>query len=256
MSNAIGSGPPSRPAPKRPSSILNQSPLSTTKQADALQWINSVLSLKLKDFENDLKSGEYLCELLNKIKPQIIKKINKIKQPYMQMENIKNFLDGCRALGMQDRDMFVTVDLFEAKNLSQVAHCITELAKLAKNINNSLPSTHVRNPSGQISSFANIGSTITINVPIPANITTTVTTVNTSTTNAPKPNTTTNASTTTTTSTTTSTNNNNTLKTSTTSGKPTTNTIQEEAFWELEASYDRSRRLSQLKHYIPIDRYQ
>lgn len=38
----------------------------------------------------------------------------------MMMENIKNFLDACRVLGVSDKDLFVTVDLFEGANIKQV----------------------------------------------------------------------------------------------------------------------------------------
>jgi len=50
-----------------------------------------------------------------------IPKINRLNQPYMHMENIKFFLDACKALGMQNRDIFDTSDLYEAQLLRQVS---------------------------------------------------------------------------------------------------------------------------------------
>jgi hypothetical protein len=38
----------------------------------------------------------------------------------LQQENINNFLSGARAAGVPDTDLFMTVDLFEAKNMVQV----------------------------------------------------------------------------------------------------------------------------------------
>ena len=35
-------------------------------------------------------------------------------------ENINNFLAGCRTIGVPDTDLFMTVDLYEAKNMTQV----------------------------------------------------------------------------------------------------------------------------------------
>jgi hypothetical protein len=79
-----------------------------------------------------LKSGVWLCTLLNKVRPGTIRKINKMSIAYMQLENIQGFISGCRSLGMADRDLFDTVDLFEKKNMPQVAHSILEFGKLAR----------------------------------------------------------------------------------------------------------------------------
>ncbi len=93
-----------------------------------------MLGENFDDLFESLKSGVQLCTLLNKIQPNTIKKINKMSVAYMQMENIKNYLDGCRSLGMADRDLFDTVDLFEHKNIPQVGHSVLELGKLARTI--------------------------------------------------------------------------------------------------------------------------
>ena len=100
----------------------------------ASRWLHAVLGDACDDLYESLKSGVQLCTLLNKIRPATIKKINKTSIAFMQMENIKNYLDGCKLLGMADRDLFVTVDLYERKNIPQVAHSVLELGKLARTI--------------------------------------------------------------------------------------------------------------------------
>lgn len=47
--------------------------------------------------------------------------------PFVQMENITNFLAACKNLGVAEVDLFVTVDLFEAKNMLQVQNCLDKL---------------------------------------------------------------------------------------------------------------------------------
>ena len=81
------------------------------------------------DFHGDLKSGIKLCELANKLKPGAVSKIQKGAAPFVQMENINSFLAGCRAMGLETHELFQTVDLFEAKNMSAV---LTTLAALKR----------------------------------------------------------------------------------------------------------------------------
>ena len=68
--------------------------------------------------------------------------------PFVQMENISNFCTACKSVGLsvyfnvsscllffmvlvfinfQEVDIFVTVDLYEAKNMLQVQHCLDKL---------------------------------------------------------------------------------------------------------------------------------
>lgn len=72
------------------------------------------------DFAEALRNGQTLCQLANKIQPGSIKKINKMKTPFMMMENIGWFSDFVRAFGVQQEYGFVTVDLFEKQNVNQV----------------------------------------------------------------------------------------------------------------------------------------
>ncbi|XP_013387823.1 muscle-specific protein 20-like [Lingula anatina] len=109
---------------------------------EALAWIEAVTGRPLlengmsyKDqFEvmQVLKDGEALCELVNAIAPGIVKKINRSKLAFKQMENIELFLTACKQLGMKDVDVFQTQDLYEGKNMYIVINCIHILGSLAQ----------------------------------------------------------------------------------------------------------------------------
>lgn len=92
------------------------------KEREVKQWIESVVGEKFSsnDFQESLKDGHLLCKLINKIKPGTIPKINTSKLPFMQMENIGYFLKAAADMGLQKHDAFMTVDLYESKNIPQV----------------------------------------------------------------------------------------------------------------------------------------
>jgi hypothetical protein len=72
--------------------------------------------------------------LINKIKPGSVASINPSKMPFCQRENISGFLTGCRNLGLRETDLFMTVDLFENQNMSQVLQCLFGLGSVAQKI--------------------------------------------------------------------------------------------------------------------------
>jgi hypothetical protein len=94
-------------------------------------WIEGVTGCQFKSepFGDMLKDGKILCQLVNTIRPGTVKKINNMRMPFMQMENVSNFLQGCRALGVSDHDCFETVDLYEQKDLGVVVNCIISLGR-------------------------------------------------------------------------------------------------------------------------------
>ena len=106
---------------------------------EAMEWIGAVLEDdQLKGvaeadaiYEN-LKSGEILCQLINRIKPGSIKKINNSKMAFKMMENISNFLTSCENLGMLKTDLFQTVDLYEKQNMPLVINGIHALGRKAQ----------------------------------------------------------------------------------------------------------------------------
>ena len=77
-----------------------------------------------------LRSGVLLCETVNQIKPGLIKKISRSAMPFPQRENISSFIAAARSLGVAESDSFDTADLFELRNLPQVATCVLALARV------------------------------------------------------------------------------------------------------------------------------
>lgn len=103
----------------------------------AREWIESVLQTKLSSpnsLHQSLRDGTVLCELLNKIKPGTIAKINKGKISFVHMENIESFIKGCVTLGVKQTSLFNTLDLYEEKNMNLVITSIHVLAKTSEKL--------------------------------------------------------------------------------------------------------------------------
>ncbi|KAG8453618.1 hypothetical protein GDO86_000302 [Hymenochirus boettgeri] len=85
---------------------------------EAQQWIEQVTgrSFGEKDFRTGLENGILLCELLNAIKPGIVRKINRLPTPIAGLDNITLFLRGCKELGLKDSQLFDPGDLQDATN--------------------------------------------------------------------------------------------------------------------------------------------
>ena len=67
--------------------------------------------------------------MANKLQPGSITKIGTGKMPFIQMENIGKFINAAKNLGVEDQYNFMTVDLFEEKNLKQVLLCLATLKR-------------------------------------------------------------------------------------------------------------------------------
>jgi len=93
---------------------------------EALSWVESVTgesfnaNYSAENMQERLKSGVILCNLINKLKPGTIPKIATSSMPFKQMENISSYIEASKSLGVTDAYNFMTVDLFEGKNLGQV----------------------------------------------------------------------------------------------------------------------------------------
>jgi hypothetical protein len=94
-------------------------------------WVEEMIGQKLEypdggaikdslDFGAILKDGSVLCQLINRLKPGSVKKINTMKAPFKQRENIELFLKGCEAYGLKAQDLFQVNDLYENKNLYMI----------------------------------------------------------------------------------------------------------------------------------------
>jgi hypothetical protein len=102
-------------------------------EQQAQRWIEAVVGEKFpSDFHTSLKDGLILCKLANKLKPGSVPQVGTQKAPFIQMENIGRFLKAVSAYGLPATDQFMTVDLFEAKNMNQVVQCVHALGRLVK----------------------------------------------------------------------------------------------------------------------------
>ena len=75
-----------------------------TLEANVRQWIEAVLGEPFPDpsFAASLKDGQILCRFINTIQPGTVKKIETSKMVFKQMENVTNFIRGCRGLGVPE----------------------------------------------------------------------------------------------------------------------------------------------------------
>ncbi|XP_058804087.1 muscle-specific protein 20-like [Phymastichus coffea] len=102
------------------------------QEAEAKEWIESVLGKKFPAgvaFEDHLKDGIVLCELMNAIQPGSINKINTSGGDFKMMENINKFQQAAKNYGCADVDVFQTVDLWEKKDIAQVVTTLFALGR-------------------------------------------------------------------------------------------------------------------------------
>ncbi|KAM7066765.1 LIM domain only protein 7 isoform 1-T1 [Acridotheres tristis] len=86
--------------------------------AEARRWLEAVTgqSFGTKDFRAALENGVLLCDLINKIKPGIIKKINRLPTPIAGLDNINVFLKACENFGLKEAQLFHPGDLQDLSN--------------------------------------------------------------------------------------------------------------------------------------------
>merc|ERR1712083_725057 len=97
-----------------------QAKFSLERALECVAWLEEVLGRKFEygaedtgpkdqlEFATLLKDGAILCELINKLEPGSVKKINTMKAPFKQRENIEMYLKGCKAYGLSEQDLFQT----------------------------------------------------------------------------------------------------------------------------------------------------
>ena len=104
------------------------------KDQEAQAWIEEILGAKFPAgqlYEDVLKDGQVLCQLINKLAPNSVPKINESGGQFKLMENINNFQKALKAYGVPDQDVFQTVDLYEKKDISQVTNTLFALGRAA-----------------------------------------------------------------------------------------------------------------------------
>ncbi|EJT81818.1 hypothetical protein GGTG_01792 [Gaeumannomyces tritici R3-111a-1] len=125
---------------------------------EAREWIEGILGQQLAagDLLEALKDGVALCKLVNLALPPPGIKFKSSAMPFVQMENISHFLRACQQppLGLQQHDMFLTVDLYESKDPAQVLQCLGAFSRAAHGVKPSTFTTAIgrtRPPSSILS---------------------------------------------------------------------------------------------------------
>ncbi|KAI8610556.1 Myophilin [Chytriomyces sp. MP71] len=111
-----------------------QDPRAAAEEREAVKFIETVTGLPFPidaTFHQALKSGVLLCTLINSLALTEPVKTVESNKPFKQMENISAFLDRAEKMGVPAHERFMTIDLYEAKNLGQVVNCIFSLSRHA-----------------------------------------------------------------------------------------------------------------------------
>lgn len=104
-------------------------------EAQALDWVEANLGEPVDrktPYEDVLRDGIILCNLMNKLMPGCIKKIDKKGGGFALMQNIERFQEAAKKYGVPVNEVFQTVDLWERKNIPQVTLCIHALGRVAQ----------------------------------------------------------------------------------------------------------------------------
>ncbi|XP_045444665.1 LIM domain only protein 7 isoform X12 [Pipistrellus kuhlii] len=86
--------------------------------AEAQRWVEAVTekNFETQDFRASLENGVLLCDLINKLKPGVIKKINRLSTPIAGLDNINVFLKACEQIGLKEAQLFHPGDLQDLSN--------------------------------------------------------------------------------------------------------------------------------------------
>nr|XP_054587807.1 uncharacterized protein LOC107381152 isoform X1 [Nothobranchius furzeri]XP_054587808.1 uncharacterized protein LOC107381152 isoform X1 [Nothobranchius furzeri] len=80
---------------------------------EAQRWIEEVTgkSFGCNNFRAALENGVLLCDLINQLKPGIIKRVNRLSTPIAGLDNVNVFLKACGRLGLNESQLFHPGDL-------------------------------------------------------------------------------------------------------------------------------------------------
>merc|ERR1712173_530750 len=122
----------------RECAMKSQAKFSPERAKQCVTWVEEVTGRKLGemkdqiDFGELLKDGSVLCNLINALQPGSVKKINTLKAPFKQRENIEMYLKACTAYGLKEQDLFQVNDLYENKNLYMVVDNLFSLGGMTQ----------------------------------------------------------------------------------------------------------------------------
>ncbi|XP_043088660.1 LIM domain only protein 7b isoform X12 [Puntigrus tetrazona] len=80
---------------------------------EAQRWLEEVTKKHFgsKSFRVALEDGVLLCDLINTLKPGIIKRVNRLSTPIAGLDNVNVFLKACEKLGLNEAQLFHPGDL-------------------------------------------------------------------------------------------------------------------------------------------------
>ncbi|XP_073985872.1 myophilin [Rhodnius prolixus] len=104
------------------------------QESEVIEWIEAVLGEKLPNqpYEDVLRDGVVLCNLINKLAPGSVKKIQTKGTNFQLMENIQRFQAAVKKYGVPEEEIFQTADLFERRNIPQVTLCLYSLGRITQ----------------------------------------------------------------------------------------------------------------------------
>ncbi|GJQ83215.1 hypothetical protein Trydic_g18239 [Trypoxylus dichotomus] len=104
------------------------------QEREAQAWIEAVTGRKFPPgvpYEDVLRDGIFLCQLMNRLRPGIISKVNTSGGDYKLMDNLSQFQKACVSYGVPDVDLFQTTDLWDKKNIALVTTTIFAIGRTA-----------------------------------------------------------------------------------------------------------------------------
>merc|ERR1711941_170021 len=102
------------------------------REEQAMDWIEAVTKEEIDDFYENLKSGLVLCKLINSIYPNVVKKVGQKDVPLVHRDNIQQYLNACKRVGLNSGQSFNVNDLYEKKDLDAVINNIFALGMKAE----------------------------------------------------------------------------------------------------------------------------
>ncbi|CAL4121691.1 unnamed protein product [Meganyctiphanes norvegica] len=101
---------------------------------EVMAWVEAVLGEKLPagNFEDVFRDGVILCNLINKIAPDSVKKIQTSGGSFKLMENIQRYQQAVKKYGLPGEEIFQTADLFEKRNIPQVVLSVYALGRITQ----------------------------------------------------------------------------------------------------------------------------
>uniref|UniRef100_A0A665TD79 Calponin-homology (CH) domain-containing protein n=1 Tax=Echeneis naucrates TaxID=173247 RepID=A0A665TD79_ECHNA len=92
---------------------------------EAQRWIEEVTGKQFgcNDFRAALENGVLLCNLINQLKPGIIKRVNRLSTPIAGLDNINVFLKACGKLGLNESQLFHPGDLQDLSTRVTLRYC-------------------------------------------------------------------------------------------------------------------------------------